>query len=81
MCCLWRFSASECVVGAPDLLTEKALAAILLIVDAATGGRFKTAAESGNSAAPYGNPNTAGVIAIYALSGVAYGTLQTSGFR
>ena len=44
------------------------LSAVLLIVDASTGGRFKTASESGNSAAPYGNPNVGGVIAMCVLA-------------
>ena len=46
------------------VLTFGLLAAILLVVDASTGGRFKTASESGNSAAPYGNPSLGGVIAM-----------------
>lgn len=54
------------------VLTFGVLAAILLIVDAATGGTFKPAGASGNSASYFGNPKVGGVIGVYAITGIAY---------
>lgn len=52
------------------------LAAVLLIVDAATGGRFKPAGASDKDFSYYGKYNTDGIIPIYCIAGVAYGMVE-----
>lgn len=53
------------------------LTAILLIVDAGTGGRFKPRDwEDEEDFSYYGNWNTDGLIPVYCITGIAYGMVE-----
>lgn len=50
--------------------------AILLIVDASTGGRIRPAGLDDEDFSYYGTYNTDGIIPIYAVAGIAYGMVE-----
>lgn len=50
--------------------------AILLIVDAATGGRIKPDGADKDDYSYYGSYNTDGMIPIYCVTGIAYGMVE-----
>jgi hypothetical protein len=49
---------------------------IILIVDAATGGRVKPAGASSSDYSYYGTYKTDGIIPIYCITGIAYGMVE-----
>ncbi|USW46815.1 Putative MFS transporter superfamily [Septoria linicola] len=53
-----------------------ALTAVILIVDATTGGCFKPPGADSEDFSYYGNWNTDGLIPIYCVTGVAYGMVE-----
>lgn len=50
--------------------------AVLLIVDAATGGTLKPAGAESDDFSYYGDYNTDGIIPIYCITGIAYGMVE-----
>lgn len=68
------------LVLATAILTFGIMSAILLIVDAGTGGRFKPSdwddTHNGNDFGYYGSYSTDGIIPIYCVSGIAYGMVE-----
>ena len=52
------------------------LTAILLVVDGATGGKFKPAGAKSDDFSYYGSYRTDGIIPIYCFTGIAYGMVE-----
>lgn len=50
--------------------------AVLLVVDAATGGKFKPDGADDDDFSYYGDYNTDGIIPIYCITGIAYGMVE-----
>jgi len=64
------------VVLSMAIMVFGVLTAVLLIVDASTGGKFKPRGAKSNDFSYYGNYNTDGIIPVYCISGIAYGMVE-----